>query len=166
MNRTGCVVSLTNDIAKVQLHDLNCSRCEKGQGCAIRLLPAKPDTNIPTSVQCANAVDVSVGDRVEINFDVSIFNRMRVYSAYLLPLIGLLAGAIAGTMIAGQLSTDSQLLPSLGAIIGFVGGVFVYPSYNCEQHNTDLQGLNPRISRLLKKGEPTIAFQATTSTDG
>ena len=151
MIRTGCVVSLTEDFAKVKLDDLNCSRCEKGQGCAIRLLP-RPATDTATSVQCANAIDVVAGDRVEINFDVSIFNKVRVYSAYLLPIIGLLAGAIAGTVIASQLSTDSQFLPSLGAIIGFAGGIFAYPSYNCEQHAADLQGLNPRISRLLKKG--------------
>lgn len=164
MIRTGCIVSLSDELAQVQLDDLNCSRCEKGQGCAIRLFPKSSlDAAIP--IQCANAIDVTLGDpklggpmlgdRVEIHFDVSNFNKMRVYSAYFLPIIGLLAGAIVGTAISTgmikQLSTDSQLLPSLGAIIGFVGGFFAYPSYNREQHAADLQGLNPRISRLLKK---------------
>ncbi len=149
MIRTGCVVGLTNSLAQVQLDDLSCSRCEKGEGCAIRLLPREPDVQAPTSVQCEYTAQLAVGDRVEILLDVSIFNKMRVYSAYLLPIMGLLAGAVAGGAIASQLSTDSQLLPSLGAIFGFVGGIFAYPSYNCEQHATGLAGLNPRISRQL-----------------
>ncbi len=157
MIRTGCIVSLSDEFAQVQLDDLNCSRCAKGQGCAIRLFP-NSGADAAISIQCANAVDVTLGDPklgdpVEIHFDVSNFNKMRVYSAYFLPIIGLLAGAIVGTAISAvtAMSTDSQLLPSLGAIIGFVGGFFVYPSYNCEQHAADLQGLNPRIGRLLKK---------------
>ena len=170
MIRTGCVVSLSNNLAQVnlaqiRLDDLNCSRCEKGEGCAIRLLPNKPEISAPASIQCANTANVTVGDHVEIHFDVSILNKLRVYSAYLLPIMGLLAGALAGTVVASQLSTDSQLLPSLGAIFGFVGGILAYPAYNCEQHATDLQGLNPRINRLLK-GEATLTFRAKTSTDG
>ena len=166
MIRTGCIVSLTGDIAEVQLDPLSCSRCEKGEGCAIRLLSSKPAPEIGdhTLIHCANAVQAKPGDRVEISLDVSFFNKVRVNGAYLLPVIGLLAGAISGTLLAGLVSTDSQLLPSLGAIVGFAGGLFAYPSYNCEQHAADLQGLNPRISRLLV-GESTIAFRATTSAD-
>ena len=167
MIRTGNVISLTNKTAGVHLDKLACSRCEKGQGCAIRLLAQKPtpDSAKHTVIHCVNAVQAQLGNRVEITLDVSLAKQVRVYGTYLLPVIGLLVGAIAGAFIANLMSTDSQLLPSIGAIVGFAGGVFAYPSYNCEQHATDLQGLNPRISRLLG-GESTIAFRATTSVDG
>ncbi len=174
MIRTGCVVSLTDNIAKVQLDPLDCQRCESGNGCAITLLPtvkrvnqasAILDCEIDTAADSSNSTEIRSGDRVEISLKISTVDKVRLYGVYLLPVIGLLAGAIGGTLLAGYILPDSQLLPSLGAVVGFTGGLFAYPSYNCQQRATDLRGLNPRISRRLN-GESTIAFKTTTSADG
>jgi len=163
--RTGSVVSLINEHARIQLDNMDCSRCEKGQGCAIRLFSSQVQTLPKAHVNCANHLQAQAGDQVEVLLDVPQSHQLRVYAAYGLPLLGLLVGAILGTVLGQQMSTDSQLFPSLLAIIGFAVGVIAYPTYNCSQHTADLQGLNPRISRVLD-GESTLTFRAKTSAEG
>lgn len=155
MKRNGCVVSVCGNLADVELDTISCSQCQKGTGCAIRLLPGSQSS---ITVQCTNAAQASLGDRVEVSLDVPQGGQLRVYSAYLLPLAGLLLGTMLGSLIALQLSYPGQLLPSLGAILGFTGGLFAYPNYNCEQLSADLQSFNPRISRLLA-GNTQLAEQ-------
>lgn len=147
MNRNGRVVSVSGNQANVELDTINCSQCQKGRGCTIRLLPSSQSSTV--TLQCSNAVAAAIGDRVEVSLDMPNGGQLLVYSAYLLPLAGLVLGTLLGNLIAEQLAYTGQLLPSLGALIGFAGGLFAYPKYNCEHLNADLQSFNPQISRLL-----------------
>jgi positive regulator of sigma E activity len=153
--RNGCVVSVSGNQANVELEAFSCSRCQKGRGCAIQLLPSSQST---LSIDCCNNVAAAVGDRVEVSLSIPQGSALRVYSAYLFPLAGLLLGTLLGNLMGKQLAIQGQVLPSLGALFGFAGGLFAYPKDNCEQHGADLQSLNPQISRLLA-GESTLATQ-------
>jgi len=97
-----------------------CARCEAGKGCGgglIGKLVAKPAAELVIPVSQSSAW--APGQRVELRLSASALLRVAAM-VYLMPLAGLFAGALAGTL----LSSESWLAVA-GAMVGLILSIFL-----------------------------------------
>lgn len=116
IEETGRVVAVDADTAWVEtVRAGGCGRCSEPGGCG----NAAPSRRRPAHLRVALTQPVAVGDTVVVGIAEGAF-MAGVFSAYVLPLGGLVAGAVlAGTLLPA--TGDGATLG--GAVGGLLGGL-------------------------------------------
>ena len=122
IEETATVVAVHGDYAEVETERRSsCGGCEARHGCGTSLL-AKVFGAKRSRMQAMNAVAAQPGERVVIGLAENALLKISLAS-YLVPLLGLLVGAMAGeALAAGQTEAYSMLggLAGLGAGLGWL----------------------------------------------
>lgn len=104
----GRIIRLDGDIATILLQGgKHCEGCGAG-----KLGLCKPSGNAGL-LKARNAVSASVGDHVRVGLEQDVQTKGYML-AFIIPLISLIAGSVAGSLIGGYFS-----LQSMEVIIGF-----------------------------------------------
>jgi len=113
------VISCDGEIAQIEaLRRSACGSCSAKSGCGTSILDRVLGRR-PMRLSVANRIGARVGERVIIGVPESGLLRAAV-SAYLLPLLALIAGAIGGKQLGyatGFIGAESASL--VGAVLGF-----------------------------------------------
>lgn len=108
----GKITAVNGDTADVLMDETGCGRCHEEGGCGGhnigKMLCASPRT-----FQVMNPGKSAVGDRVTVVIAEGAVRRSAML-AYVVPLLALFAGALGGSVLAGE----------VGAIVGAVSGLF------------------------------------------
>jgi len=124
-----------------------CERCERGEGCGGGIIGKLAFRTQPTlSLSVSNARSFSIGESVELSVDP---HRLMLLAAcvYLLPLLALLAGAVAGQALLG---TDK------GAIMVSVLALLVMLLVlRAKLANSLARWLRPSVQRAVRSGLAT-----------
>lgn len=127
-----------------------CSSCQASSGCGHRVLD---EARAGTRARIRALVDASaeVGDRVTIGIpeDLLLRGTLRVY---LLPLLLLFAGAIAGHNVFGGETA------AMGLGLAGLGAGFAYNRWYSRHHEND-RAQQPRVLRVLPGTDESFTFQ-------
>lgn len=117
----GRVVRLDRDEAVIEAEARpGCGRCVQTQGCATGTL-GKLFCRSPRQFRVRNDLGARPGDRVVVAVAEGVLWRSAV-AAYGLPLLLMLAGAVAGAALAPE-PGGRDLYAALGALLGLASGV-------------------------------------------
>ena len=146
VQRTGRVVAHDGYSVRIAFNRLSdCANCESGFGCGIGPVVGMMKSTCVIRLSTADpAVAVlSAGDRVCVGINARQLT-VQVLLVYLLPVIGLLVGAVcAGTFVPGA----SDLDVGIGALVGLFG---TYLGARGLRVSLDLDtALQPRIAQRL-----------------
>ena len=118
------VVAIADDEAEVAtMRHSACGGCEAKNGCGTSLLAAWVPRRQLT-FRLRNGIDARVGDTVIVGLNEGALQRSSLL-LYGLPLIGLLAGAIAGEQLAAWLGWASELGGVVGGLFGLIAALRV-----------------------------------------
>jgi len=106
------VVAVDEKHVTLRVEDSGCGRCQQAGGCGGNPF-GKLFCQTPRTYCLANDGDYAVGARVRVSVADGIIGQS-VWLAYVVPLLAVLAGAVAGSLIDGE----------IGAIVGAAGGLF------------------------------------------
>ena len=120
IEETGTVVSIHGDMANVETQRRSaCGRCSAADGTCGTSLIARYFGNRRLLLKAYNAIGAEPGDRVVIGLpDGTLLEA--AFFAYLVPLLGMIGGAMAGAGIAGMVSPAYEQPIS---ILGGFGGL-------------------------------------------
>ena len=107
----GTITALDGDYAIVRMDDTGCGRCHEEGGCGGNNI-GKMFCSTPRTFRVLNPGNSVIGDRVTIVIAEGVVRRSAAL-AYGLPLLALIFGALAGSMLAGE----------IGAIVGSITGL-------------------------------------------
>lgn len=108
-------------IAEVEImRRSSCNACNARSGCGVSLLDRVLGRR-PQRLLVANRIAARAGEEVIIGMPEAALLKAAL-AAYMVPLAGLLAGAIAGDLMLADRSAD-QWLPLLTGVVGFVVGL-------------------------------------------
>lgn len=151
---------MANGVAWVQCESqAGCARCAAGEGCGAglfaRLLRGRLQ-ELPVRLSASAAREPVPGEWVLIGLSTSAVQNAS-FLMYGLPLVGLLVGAVSGSIALGSmglvsLALGNDLAALLGAVIGLVGGLALARRY--AGRITDHGNLHPTILRTLRPEEP------------
>lgn len=128
---------------------VNCQRCAEGRGCGGGLLGRLLGDRLRL-VAAQNRVSAKAGERVEIGLDASAVLAGSL-TMYLVPLTGLLIGAVAGGAIAGDYGSDPAA--AVGALAGFAGGLWLVR--RIQERFRRSSAFEPIVLRVLPDGSET-----------
>ncbi|MFP4601833.1 MAG: SoxR reducing system RseC family protein [Halochromatium sp.] len=115
------VTSTEAGIAEVEImRRSTCNACNARSGCGVSLLDRVLGRR-PQRLLLANRIAARTGDEVIVGMPEAALLKAAL-AAYMLPLAGLLAGAIAGDLMLAERSAD-QGLPLLTGALGFAGAL-------------------------------------------
>lgn len=117
IEQNAIVVSNEAGIAEVEIiRQSSCSACSAQSGCGVSLLDRVLGRR-PQRLVLTNAIDVRPGEEVVVGIPEGALLKAAV-AAYLVPLLGLLAGAIVGKeLLGGNSPADaSPLIFGLGGL--------------------------------------------------
>jgi sigma-E factor negative regulatory protein RseC len=115
------VTSTEAGIAEVEImRRSSCNACNARSGCGVSLLDRVLGRR-PQRLLLANRIAARVGEEVIIGMPEAALLKAAL-AAYMVPLAGLLAGAIAGDLMLTDRSAD-QWIPLLTGGLGFVVGL-------------------------------------------
>lgn len=100
VDAAGTVTAIDGDYALVRLDDTGCGRCHEEGGCGGHNIGSML-CRTPTSYRVVNPAHAQLGDRVQISIAPGAVRRGAML-AYGWPLLALLAGALAGSALAGD----------------------------------------------------------------
>jgi len=130
-----------------------CKACSARHSC-------KPDDSKSMKVEVLNPLGAKPGERVVLTFDTGSLLKA-TFLLYILPIAGLLAGAIIGNHLAGQWALGAGPRSGFSALIGFCGLcltlLFVRKKGNQLGRR---QRYRPRITRVLKSFPPSVVQRA------
>ncbi|MBU3915527.1 SoxR reducing system RseC family protein [bacterium] len=144
MPRIGLVLNTTDKYATVSTSRGGvCAECSEKSSCSSQDTEEK---GIPELVNAINPIQAKPGDYVE--FDLSGHTELKVsLIVWVVPLIGLILGAFAGSFFFDNLSRDSGTL--LGAFLGFIFAFSIIMVY--DRYFVDKEKLIPLISKKIQK---------------
>jgi sigma-E factor negative regulatory protein RseC len=116
------ITRLEGDLACVQIgrDGSGCGRCHEAGGCRSGVL-AQLFGSSPRQYRIPNHIGAVPGERVIVRVADGAVGRAALV-AYILPVLGVVAGALAGTSLAGT-PDDLDTAATLGALFGFGGAV-------------------------------------------
>jgi len=129
-----------------------CGGCGARAACGTSLLDRFLGRR-PLRLRVVNVIDAAVGDQVVIGVPEAALLRAAV-SAYLVPVTGLILGAILGQEIASFSTSLSSDLPSIiGGLMGFGLALLWLRGYSARI------GTNPRYRAVLLRRESGAAVE-------
>lgn len=147
----GVVVALDGDYARVQtLRGGACGGCSADGACGTSLLDRFLGRRT-VLLRARNAGGAAVGDRVLVGVSESGLVRAAM-AAYLVPVGGLLIGAVAGQWVGG---VAGDLWSLVGALSGFLLALFWLRRYSAASAREP--GLHPVVLRRLDGGPHPIS---------
>ncbi|WP_456404289.1 SoxR reducing system RseC family protein [Thiolapillus sp.] len=119
LEEEGVVLSVSGSVAEVVAETKSsCGSCSAKSGCGTSLL-ASLFPQRKRSFRANNTVSAKTGDRVIIGLDESAL-QIASLLVYLVPLLGLIGGAIIGAWLAPQLAPDAaEPFSIIAGIAGF-----------------------------------------------
>lgn len=117
-SHTGIVEHVGQGKALVSLAAQGCGGCGQRRSCGIGKLAAD---NPRTLVELDALPGLAAGDSVTVSLAEDKL-LVAALVGYLLPALGLLAGAISGSLLAADAQDAAA---AFGAVVGFVAGIFV-----------------------------------------
>jgi sigma-E factor negative regulatory protein RseC len=102
----GTVVALDKEFAVVRMEETGCGRCHEDGGCGGQNI-GKMFCSTPRTFRVLNPIKATIGQRVRVAVPDGVVRHGAFYG-YGLPLLALLAGAMGGSALAGD----------VGAIVG------------------------------------------------
>lgn len=121
LDAAGTIIALDEESGKyavVRIDDGGCGRCHEPGGCGGANIGRMLCTT-PRDFRALNPQGVALGARVRVAIADGAVRRGAL-TAYALPLLALLVGAMAGSAIAGDLNRDAGGI--VGALVGLVAG--------------------------------------------
>jgi len=118
MKEEGIVTGASGDVARVKVR-----RSDACSGCGSQGVCHSLGGDVDMEVEAMNTAGGTVGDRVLLELPSSSVVKI-AFLVYMIPVICLVAGAIAGTKLAPSLSLDPELtalgLAALGFAVAFL----------------------------------------------
>jgi sigma-E factor negative regulatory protein RseC len=123
IEETARVVAVDGELALVETHRASaCGSCSAGSGCGTALI-GRFFGNRVAQVRARNRVGARVGQQVVLGLDERAMLKGAL-ALYLVPLLGLLAGAILGHRLGGVwLPALAEPLSIVLGIAGLIGGL-------------------------------------------
>ncbi|MGB5985190.1 MAG: SoxR reducing system RseC family protein [Desulfobacterales bacterium] len=144
---------VSRDIVQVKtVRSSACKACSARHSC-------KPGETQEMNVEVLNPLGAKPGDRVVLTFDTG--NLLKAtFLLYILPIAGLLAGAIVGNHLGGQWSMGPGARSGLSALIGF-GGLFLTLLFVRKKGNQlgRQSRYRPRVTRILRSFPAPLALE-------
>lgn len=129
------VVGCSGERLRLRPDVQSCARCEAGVGCGAGIFLktiVTAENEIAISVSDEGAGSFSKGQRVSLELANGQLLSV-VVAAYGLPLLGLLGGALLGSMLfAGADDLPAVLLAATGTFTGFLAGRFLSRVLACD----------------------------------
>jgi positive regulator of sigma E activity len=110
------------------------------------------DSRGKPSIVAAAAGEIKVGDCVEVAIDTGAVMTARFF-VYLLPILALLAGYMAGSQLADVFLLSGETAGIAGAFITLVLSVFGIRFY--DSHISNRGRYQARVTRIIDSGEST-----------
>jgi sigma-E factor negative regulatory protein RseC len=130
------VIQLQGEDASVKpIGTGGCGHCDSEGGCGSSTLTKMFCSNKPRNFKVRNEVSAKVGDEIQVSIPDGVLLRGAM-KMYVLPLILLLAGGIAGVGLAGGEAAGRDAYAVTGAVIGLLLGFI-------------LARLSPRVDRAV-----------------
>jgi sigma-E factor negative regulatory protein RseC len=138
----GIVIELNKDSARVRATKTGaCESCSARSSCHVM------GGGNEMEINAINAAGAQVDDRVVLSFDTSSLLKAS-FLLYIVPIIALMFGAIAGHVLSIPLQLDSSIASFAGAFLFFgLALVFIRSKGNALGKKREYQ---PRIIRVLK----------------
>ncbi len=150
------VTSTEAGIAEVEIkRRSSCNACSARAGCGVSLLDRVLGRR-PQRLLLANKIDVRVGDEVIVGMPEAALLKAAL-AAYMVPLAGLLLGAMVGDLMSAE-SSAGESLPLLTGALGFGAGLFATRLYS-RRLATDPRWrtvLLRRVTQSLPVGLPDV----------
>lgn len=145
MARTGLVISTHGTRAKVATNRRGpCSDCSEEGACALTIGGAP--TAKADLVEVENPINARPGDTVEI--DLVGHTELRVsLLVWIVPLVGLIAGAIAGAALHDTLSLGQDPAAMVGGTLGIFGAYALLMAI--DRHSRNDHRLVPHIQKVV-----------------
>jgi len=148
----GRVVAVQDDAVWVEtIRQSTCGACSARQGCGHGLLSrdagARRGLVRVLSGKQLRAADCAVGDEVVLELPEDVILRGSLL-VYMLPLLGLLAGAASMQGLAPAPGAQADLLTALGALLGLGTGLAVV-RWHAWRHRADPR-LQPTLAQSLR----------------
>lgn len=122
------VISSEAGIVEVEVRRRSsCNACSARAGCGVSLLDRVLGRR-PQRLLAANKLGVSEGDEVVVGLPEGLLLKAAV-AAYLVPLLGLLGGAIVGDLLIGA-ERGGETLPLITGLVGLMLGFLVTRLYS------------------------------------
>jgi len=138
----GIVTALTDTGAWIKTQKNSaCAACSARHSC-------KTDGGEEAKVEVRNNVNARLGDRVVIHFNTASLLKA-AFLLYVVPILGLLAGAGIGQKIAQLYAIEGSLPAVLAGFSCFAATVF-WVKIRANQLS-DQDSYQPRITRIIKK---------------
>lgn len=119
------VIRLHGDEASVKpIGTGGCGHCDSEGGCGSGTLTKVFCSNDARNFSVRNEVNAKVGDEVQISIPDGVLLRGAI-KMYVLPLVLLLAGGIAGASLAGDEAVGRDACAVTGALIGLLLGFVI-----------------------------------------
>ena len=146
MARTGLVISTHGTRAQVMTNRRGpCADCAEEGACALTI-GGQPATT-PDLVEANNPIRARPGDTVEL--DLVGHTELRVsLLVWIVPLVGLIAGAIAGAALHDTLSLGQDPAAMLGATLGIFGAYALLMAI--DRRSKHDQRLVPEIQKIVQ----------------
>ena len=150
MAQIGIVLEVEGDRARVSASRTGaCGACSERSSCGVGLGPGgRSDDNSLFDV--ANALGARPGDAVEIDLPEGTARKVSML-LWVLPLVGLLAGAVLGVKLHGRLGLGEDLAALLGAVAG-LAAVFALLVRLDRRARGDVR-LEPLLVRIVQRAD-------------
>lgn len=144
MDQEAIVARVEGDHAYVEVGGGGCGRCHETGGCQSGIL-GQLFSSKPRQFRVANRIGAVPGEHVVVRVAEGAALRAALLT-YILPVLFLLLGAVAGTALGEASNSDASA--ALGALAGLACGV--------------LSGLTLRRVRIGKVAEPILVRRSTS----
>ena len=142
------VVAVDGDSVLLQTQrQTSCGSCEVKSGCGTSVLAGIVGQKI-TQLKLPNTLGAKPGDEVLLGMSENALVTGSLL-VYVIPLLMLLLGALAGELVATQLGMDVELMPVVGGALGFVLAILLVRGW-LQRTSTGLQ-MQPVMLRILAK---------------
>ncbi len=147
MPRIGTVLAVDGDQARVETSRRGiCDGCSDHSSCAVEGFASK---GISEQVTARNLVHARPGDHVE--FELSGHTELKIsIIVWVVPLIGLVAGAIAGSKLHHLVPFGRDVATLIGLVVG--AGLAFGPVIALDRRARDDTNLVPEIRKILPSG--------------
>lgn len=144
MDQEAIVARVEGDHAYIEVGGGGCGRCHETGGCQSGIL-GQLFSSKPRQFRVANRIGAVPGEHVVVRVAEGATLRAALLT-YILPVLFLLLGAVAGTLLGEAGNSDASV--ALGALAGLACGV--------------LSGLTLRRVRIGKVAEPVLVRRSTS----